>query len=410
MPVEIRRTRPDELLAWLDALSTTFLERRDNALVAEQVGPDWDFDRLWGAFDDGVVGTLRSWATEVTVPGGALVPATGIAAVTVLPTHRRQGILRRLMAAEHDAARERGELVAMLHASEAPIYGRFGYGVGVETCTWTLGTRATTFAGDRGSAGSVAFAPVDAGTRDLIRDIWDAYRRRHVGELRRQDFIFDFALGLRQFDVEKQWKGWVAVHRDADGTPDGYVRYTGEEHWEHHQPASRIDVQDFVWLTDDAYDGLWRFIASLDLVTSVRVQRRSPDERLPWLLANRRAAEIGDYGDALWVALLDLPRALTARSYDRAGEVVLEVLEAEPSTGRTRLRLETAPDGAACAVAGADPDLTLHADAIGAAYLGGTPLRRAVLARGYEEHRPGALDRADALFRTRDVPRASTFF
>lgn len=408
--VEVRRVRPDELVGWLDALSTTFLERRDNARVAEQYAQHWDFDRLWGAFDGRVVGTLRSWATEITVPGGALVPATAIAAVSVLPTHRRRGILRRLMAAEHDAALERGERLSLLHASEAAIYGRFGYGMGAPTCSWTLASRTTGFTDGRIPGGTVDFAPADVTTRDLIRDLWDAYRRRHVGELRRRDFIFDYDLGLPEFDPERRWRGWLAVHRDAAGTPDGYARYTAELKFEGHEPASSIEVQDLVWLSDDAYDGLWRFLASLDLVSRIRIERRSPDERLPWLLTNPRAATVSDLGDALWVALLDVPGALAARAYDRSGEVVIEVIGGEPSGGRIRVRLEADAGGARCATTTAEPDLTLHADALGAAYLGGTPLRQAVLVQGWEEHWPGALDRADALLRTRDVPRASTFF
>jgi hypothetical protein len=55
-------------------------------------------------------------------------------------------------------------------------------------------------------------------------------------------------------------------------------------------------------------------------------------------------------------------------------------------------------------------DLTLNIGALAAAYLGGARLRDAVLAHGVDEHRPGALDQADAAFRTLDPPWCSTFF
>ncbi len=408
MSPEIRHVRDDELLPWLECLTTGFLNRPDITKLAEQIGPYWDFERVWGAFDGRVVGTLRTWASELTVPGGAQVPASAVAAVTVLPTHRRRGILRAMIAAEHGAARERGEVVGMLYSSEATIYGRFGYGPGVIGCTWTLDARGTGFVG--GPASGISIVPSDEASRDLIRGMHDRHRLRQVGEIRRREFTFGLDLGLVEFAWETPWKGWLAVHRDDAGEADGFVRYTAEGKWEHHQPRSVINVQDLVALSDEAYDALWRFLADLDLVATVRAERRSLSERLPWLLTNRRAAEPSEVGDGLWLSLLDIPAALAARTYERPGDLVLEVVEGEPGTGRTRVRLEAGPDGASCGPTKRDPDLTLNADALGAAYLGGTPLRHAVLARGFEEHRAGALATADALFRTLDAPRCMTFF
>jgi len=107
--VDVRRITPEGLVSWLETMSTAFLARPDVGRIAENLGPYYDFERTWGAFDGRVVGTLRSWATEITVPGGALVPASAVAGVTVLPSHRRRGLLRRMIAAEHEAARARGE-------------------------------------------------------------------------------------------------------------------------------------------------------------------------------------------------------------------------------------------------------------------------------------------------------------
>jgi predicted acetyltransferase len=404
----IRNVARDELLPWVECLTTAFLERPDVARIAEQLGPYWDPERLWGAFDGRVVGTLRSWASELTVPGGAHVPATALAAVTVLPTYRRRGILRGMVSAEHAAARERGEVVAMLYASEAVIYGRFGYGVGVLSCEWTLMTPQTSFVGEPPSG--VAYAEINQATARLMHDLHDRYRQRVVGEIQRRDFTFESDIGLIEFSWGPPWKGWVIIHRDPSGEPDGYVRYGITSKWEHRQAANILNVKDFVALNDVAYDALWRFVAEIDLVTTVRAEWRSPYERLPWLLTNRRALEMGDYGDSLWVSLLDIPAALGARSYLREADLVIEVVDAEPSSGRTRVRLEATPDGAACSTTRRNADLTVHADAIGAAYLGGTSLRLAALARGFDEHRPGALAEADSLFRMLDQPRCMTFF
>jgi predicted acetyltransferase len=409
LEIEVRRIRPEELVPWLEAMATAFLSSPDVNRVAERNAPHYDYARTWGAFDGRVVGTLRSWATELTVPGGALVPAAAVAGVTVLPSHRRRGILRRMIAAEHEAARERGEPIALLYASEASIYGRFGYGVGVTECDLTLDTRSTGFAAAT-AAGGVALCSLDEATVELVRDVYDRYRRTRAGEIRRRDHWFASALGLVDSGWDRPWKGWVAVHRDAAGVADGYVRYGAELKWEHGQPRSIVTVNDLIALDDAAYDALWRFVAELDLVATVNAERRSPFERLPWILTNRRALVFDGVGDGLWVNLLDVPAALAARRYDRPGDIVIEVVDAEPGTGRTRVRLEAGPDGAACSTTSRGPDLTVHADALGAAYLGGTPLRHAVLPRGFEEHRAGALAEADALLRTLDPPRCATFF
>src|SRR5437868_13738433 len=84
---------------------------------------------MQGAFDDGrVVGGAGAFPLDLSVPGGSL-PCGGVTAVGVYPTHRRRGALRAMMRAQIDDIHERGEPIAALWASEAPIYGRYGYGL-----------------------------------------------------------------------------------------------------------------------------------------------------------------------------------------------------------------------------------------------------------------------------------------
>ncbi|HKG19938.1 MAG TPA: GNAT family N-acetyltransferase, partial [Candidatus Limnocylindrales bacterium] len=121
MAVEVRTVREDELAAFFESMSTAFLERPDVEKVADEVRGLWDLSRTWAALDDGrICGTFRSWETELTVPGKARLPAAAVSGVTVLPTHRRRGVLRQMVAAEHAAIRERGEAIGLLYASEYP--------------------------------------------------------------------------------------------------------------------------------------------------------------------------------------------------------------------------------------------------------------------------------------------------
>jgi predicted acetyltransferase len=112
----------------------------------------------------------------------------------------------------------------------------------------------------------------------------------------------------------------------------------------------------------------------------------------------------------MWVRLIDVPGALAARTYEREANLVLEVVDAEASGGRTRLHLDAGPDGATCRETDRSPDLTLDVAALSAAYLGGARLSDAAIATGFDEHLEGALREADGLFRTLDEPWCSTFF
>jgi predicted acetyltransferase len=409
MTIEIRNVEPDELRSFLDVMTTAFLARPDVDRLAEDVRALWDLERTWAAFDgDRICGTFRSWATEMTVPGCARVPAAAVSSVTVLPTHRRRGILRAMVAAEHDAIRQRGEQVGLLYASEYPIYGRFGYGPAVREATWTVDATATRFHVQ--PASTIEIVPVNEESRDTIKAVFDAWRSRQPGEIRRRDYRWDFDLGMRPSIWGSDWKGYLALHRDDSGAVDGYARYHADEKWERRQPQYALAVDELHALTDRAYEALWSYLASIDWVATVSAERRSPTEWLPWLLTNARAASASDVGEGLWVRLMDVPRALEARTYERSGSLVLEVVDSEAPGGRVRVHLEADGQAARCEPSDDMPDLTLDVSALGAAYLGGTPLRYAARAIGVDEHRGGALAEADALFRTADEPWCSTFF
>jgi predicted acetyltransferase len=413
MSIDVRPIHDDELVPWLDAGSTGFLDRPDIAKIAEEVRPHWDLARVWAAIEaDRIVGTFRSWGSDLTVPGGGQVKAASITGVGVLPTHRRRGILSGMAAREHEAARGRDEVVSMLYASEYPIYGRFGYGPATTTATWTVDAKGTGFHPSTGMDGALELIAPDESGEATAREVFDTWRARQPGEIWRRPitWLADFGRGGPAWGPP--WKGFVVVHRDDAGAVDGYVRYHADEKWEQRLPRSLLVVDDLHALTDGAYASLWRFLGTIDWVATVKAEKRSPSERLPWLLTNARAAVPSDIGDGLWIKLLDIPVALAARTYDRPGSLVLEIVERDrvDGEGRTRLLVDASPDGATCAATSRSPDLTIAASALGAAYLGGTRLRDAVRASGCDEHRSGALADADALFLSLDPPWCSTFF
>ncbi len=409
MALEIRPVREDEAASYVEALSTGFLHRPDVERVAGEIWPLWESGRTWAAIVDGqICGTFRSWPTEITVPGLACLPAAGVSGVTVLPTHRRRGVLRSMAATEHAAIREQGQVFGLLYASEYRIYGRFGYGPACREATWTLDAERTTF--HAAPEGSVELVTPGEETRAAIRSVFDAWRGRQVGEIRRREHTWDFELGLRDEFWGSKWSGFLALHRNGAGEVDGYARYRAEERWEQRQPRNTLQVDELHGLTENARTALWQFLAEVDWVATVKASRRSPSDSLPWLLTNGRAAVVSDVGDGVWVRIFDVPRALEARTYDREARVVLEVIDAEAPSGRIRVDLDASPAGTSCRATDRNPDLTLDIAALGAAYLGGTRLRDAIRAHGVQEHRNGALATVEALLRTSDEPWCSTFF
>src|SRR4051794_3699695 len=227
MAVEIRTVEQDELPRWLASMRAGYHQpeppQAETAARAAHFALDTDFSRLHGAFDDGrVVATFRSYGTELTVPGGA-VRADAVTNVTVAPSHRRRGLLSTLMHSDLAAAAERGEAVAILVASEWPIYGRYGFGPAAEIAEYEIDTRAATFVHPGAGEPTVAGA---AEVRTAAPAIYDAYRRATPGAIERSDAWWDRRLGLIDFDDEPLKR--FALVRDDRGAPQGFVAYDTE--------------------------------------------------------------------------------------------------------------------------------------------------------------------------------------
>jgi predicted acetyltransferase len=410
MPIEIRTIEPDETATWLASLRTSFNASWPVGPLAEDVRSVWDYDRVWAATDgEIVVGTARSWATEVTVPGPARLPGTAIAAVSVLPTYRRRGVMRGLMDTDLAAARDRGEVLGALWASQATIYGRLGFGSATRAATWRVDVGPGVVPGEP-RAGALEVTPPSSEARDVIRGVFERWREVQPGELRRREFTWDLALGLRpSVRGDDPWSGTLVIHRDQAGDPDGYVRYHLEERWERRRGVGVLHVDELHALTDEAYRDLWRLVCGMEWAATVRAEQRAVHERLPWLVADGRTAQPESVADGLWLALIDLARALEARAYTASGRLVLGVRRTDGASPE-RVLLDASPDGTTCRSTTETPDLVVSASALAAAYLGDVSLRTATIGGGADEHRPGTLALLDRLLRTVDPPWCSTFF
>jgi len=412
--IEVRPIVEAELADYVRCVATAFffdpkIDDDDDVLAFWRDRSQGDFSRRHAGFVDGTLaGTAGAFATELTVPGGDAVAIAAITGVTVLPTHRRRGLLRAMVDVQLADAVDRGEVAAMLIAAEWPIYGRYGYGMAIEAAGTVVDATAARFppGDDPGSVSLVSLVEL----RRLAPPVFDAHRRTVAGPIARSEMTWDVMLGLRVNPGEQPAKAAIAlVHRDGDGAVDGYALYRAREEWVDNRPTVTLDVSELLTTDDTAYRSLWAFLASIDWVKEVRAGVRAIDEPLRLLVDDGRAVVQRDRSDHMWVRLLDVETALAARRYEAPVDVIVEV--EDPMLGHGgRWRLEGDGDGATATPTTLSADLVVALDALSGAYLGGTPLWWFAQAGKVDEVTPGALARLDRALRTRRAPWCTTSF
>lgn len=365
-----------------------------------------ELERTRAAFDgDDLVATSRNRSFELTVPGGALIPASGVTAVAVLPTHRRRGILRSMMSALLDESVERGESVSMLTASEGGIYGRFGFGASTMAFDVTLPVREVAFAAPRPAGRLRMIEPADLDK--VASALFDRVRRDRPGAVSRPEAWWAEIHAPHKSEGNR----FDVLSEDADGQVDGYVTYTVKDKWIPN-PEHELHVHDLVAASPRAEHALWRYLCEIDLVRTLFAPMVPMDTTLPWLLQSPRAALFQPAADFVWTRVLDVPAALGARTYPRAGRLVLAVRDPMRPGGTAdgTFVVEGGPDGASVTPTIAAPDLTCDVDALSTTWLGGVRWSTLTNAGRAEEHTPGSAVHADAMFASTPLPFPYTWF
>jgi len=370
-----------------------------------------EFDRTLAAIEGGqVVGSTAVFTLQMHVPGGAMVPTAGVTAVAVLPTHRRRGVLTSMMRRQLEDVRAAGEPLAALWASESVIYGRFGYGMAIGEEGWEIERSHALLSrpAPQESSGQVRLIDLSA-ANERYPALYERATRTFPGMLQPPEgwWTAQFGEGPWTETVKKE-APFRAVY-ERDGIDEGFVSYKVSG-FEPPRSARRLTVQDLVSLTPEAHEALWSFVFGVDLIETIVARHRSVDDPLPWMLRDYRRLERRPY-DAIWLRLIDVPAALEARTYSIAGRLVLAIRDEFCPWNDGRYLLEASEDGTArCTTSDATPDLELGVDALAATYLGGVSFATLAAAGRVQELAPGALSRADAMFRTERAPWATLNF
>ncbi len=336
--------------------------------------------------------------------------ADALTAVTVNATHRRRGLLNQMLSASLREARERGEPLSMLIAAEWPIYGRYGYAPATQSADYTLFTRTRRTCSARAPTARCARSTraISATSRPLCSS---AARSLRAGQVDRRDDWWLRRLALDGYAPSKQGKAPNYILHEGHDGPDGLLWWSSSRDFELTGELGAVQVGDLTAATPAAYRNLWAYLVGIDVISEVALPHRPVDEPIRWLLSDGRALRKTFAGDDLWVRLLDVPAALSARGYTVPGRVVLEVVDDDTGGyAAGRYLLDAGPDGAECRSTTESADLRISQRALASIYLGGFSLRQVFIGGGVEELTAGALLRADAMFTTTLAPWNSTGF
>ncbi|MGI8794273.1 MAG: GNAT family N-acetyltransferase [Acidimicrobiales bacterium] len=405
MSFEIRPITDDDWPAFIRTDQAGF-GMVPNADLLDPARRPWPLDRSVATFEDGeVVGCAAAYPMELTLPGLRTEPCAGVTYVSVLPTHRRRGVLSGMMRHQLADIRERGEVVASLLASESVIYGRFGYGLATRASERRIDRRHTQIRAelDREVAGRVRLLDADD-ARKVLPDVHDRSRAQQPGDMSRTD---------------GWWSAWFrrpkedrffAVYESAAGEAEGFAVYKVKpgSDW---LSSGTVQVAGLVSASADAYLALWRYVCDIDLTNTIELSNRPVAEPMEWMLVDHRRLETSRQSDFLWIRLVDLAAALGARTYATDDRFVIEVV-GDPLCpwNEGRWALDTGREGGSCARSTDEVDLTVPVTALGAAYLGGSSLAEMARAGLVSERAPGIAARADSALRTDPGPWCQTHF
>ncbi|SEG87095.1 Predicted acetyltransferase [Nonomuraea solani] len=358
---------------------------------SERWKTETEFDRTLAAFDgDDIAGVTSVLSLTMTVPGGQL-PVAGVTSVSVLPSHRRRGVLSALMRRQLNDVHERGECVAALYASESLIYGRYGYGRAAGELSFKIDKHASAFVPGAPADPALRLKVVKpADVRAELEKLFASIVTHRPGRYERKPHNWTGILADEEYD--QHGAGPLrAILAEDDGGVRGYALFRIKSNWDAHGLAdNQVRLNELEATDPAAYALLWRSLLDRDLATTVTAGSRPVDDPLIALLADPRRLRAG-WQDELYVRLVEVDRALTSRAYSAPVDVVIEVEDDVCPWNARRWRLTADLSGAECKPVEEEPDMTVPVSALGSAYMGDGTLMERLQAGLIGEHTAGAV-------------------
>ena len=413
MTIELRQVTDENFPEWRKAVRRGFGDHVHPDDVARLRDQRVEIDRLVAAVDSSsgrIVATGGADSHSLTVPGGATLPMAGVAYITTLVTHRRRGAFSEIMARIHESARERGDIASGLWASRSHLYGRFDYGLAINSFNWTIEPRFGAFAHPPGSGDAdtseahVYFVNAEEAAV-MLPGIYDQMRRMTPGAVDRNAGRWRYEL----FDEERIRDGASAFFFaicEEGGEQTGYVTYRTHSKSEF---DLELRVKEQVSITDTAHAALWRLLLNFDLVEKITAENRPADDPLWWMLSDPRRLNRESH-DSLWLLLLDVPKALEARTYNADGRLKIGLVsESQPEIAGTYV-LDIDDSRASVKKTTNRPDVVMKPADLAALYLGGATPGPLVEAGRIDILSAGSLAKLHGMFATDSAPWCAHHF
>lgn len=292
--------------------------------------------------------------------------------VSVLPTHRRRGILTSMMDELWRRCAADGRPLACLWPSESAIYGRYGFGAATEVCRIEIdSTRPLAL---RTAPDNRPLRMIDpAGAPAVLAPRYDATLARRAGRFTRDEGwwrcgALDLDGASRRAGEDGFGAAQVVVLGAPGRTPGGYAVYRTRGPGGNGPGAVRVGELEAE--SGPAAAALWSYLVSIDLTSTVEIEGRPADDPLLHLAADRDQVRVTGQEPALWLRLLDVRAALTARSWTAPADLVVDLRDTALPANAGRFRLTAGPGGATWEPTREEPDISLDVRELGSCYLG----------------------------------------
>lgn len=341
------------------------------------------------------VATFASWAGTIN-PGHGLAATNFITDVTVQASHRRRGLMNALMSTDLAEARERGDVFAVLTATDARLYGRFGFGVTATARRLEIES-GPKFQLRTEPVGHSVFADPSR-IIELRREIFEKFHAQQFWSVGRANHYWTANF---DWDTQQPVSHRGAVHFDEHGEPDATLVFAVEK--------DSLQILDLVGTSTGAEIELLRLLAHGEGHEKIVWGRcHDPRHPLPWALEDSRVVNTTKESDTVWVRVLNVARALELRAFDQDGSITLDIRDRQDfCTGTYRIDVE---NGRARAEKTSDAaDVSINVDAFStllSGLQGAVELGVAGVAFGSREN----LQRASRLFAKDNPPVAASIF
>lgn len=398
MTTEIRPAEAEEMDEFARIVSLSLA--LDSATVRE-VRPQWTMC----AFDDGRLATCYArWPFTMRFNGWPL-PVAAVTTVSTLPTARRRGHLRAIMQTDFGTLHEQeGPPIAILYASLAAIYQRFGYGVVSTHYNYRVEPRHLAFAHPAVVRGQLREVSKD--DTGLLNELLKQFRAPRTGDLHRSRAVW----GIGPLAGPPAGHQLSLLLYEEDGEPQGYVIYsTGLGDFDRPGPGQRLAIRDLVWLTPSAYRAIWEHLMRFDLVREIEWDVAPAGDPLPHLLLEPRMLR-ATARDGILGRVVDVERALPRRPYSAEGTLTFELLDDMCPWNAGRWQLQTSGEESLVRRTTAQPQVTLPVHTLAMLAFGQISATDAARMGRLDADDPAALDSWDAVMRTRYRPYCADHF